>query len=133
MSGYAVTRTRAVVVACLLTACSALAGPGPGEVVKIAYMAANAGKYSDLEKHLSSEALSAMKGPLGAMAGGVKGIWDKETRNGTIDKIEILGETIRGEGGRVHIRVTFKDGKNKEDHVPVIREKGEWRMTIASN
>lgn len=133
MSDCTATRTRSVLMACVFTACTALAGHGPADVVTMAYMAANAGKYSELEKYLSSEALNAMKGPLGAMAGGVKGIWDKETRNGTIDKIEVLGEDIRGEGGRVHIRVTFRDGNSKEDRVPMIQEKGEWRMTIATN
>jgi hypothetical protein len=132
MSGYIAARTRTVLGASVLSACAALAAAGPGDVVKTAYMAANAGQYSELEKYLSSEALNAMTGPLGAKAGGVKGIWDKETRNGAIDKVEVLGEDIRGEGGRVHIRVTFKDGKSKEDRVPMIQEKGEWRMTIAT-
>lgn len=77
-----------------------LFGKSPGEVVKAAYMAANAGQYSEAEKYLSSEVLNAMKGGLGVLAGGMKGMWDKTTRDGTIDSIEILSEEVRGEGAK---------------------------------
>lgn len=102
----------------------------PSQATQGAYEAANQGKYSEIESYMSSEALSAMKGDLGAMAGGVKGIWDKETHNGTITKIEILREEVRGEGAKVYFRLYFKDGTKKENSVPLIREKGHWRLTI---
>ncbi len=35
------------------------------------------------------------------MQGGLKGVWDKTTREGTISRIEILSEGIRGEGAKV--------------------------------
>jgi hypothetical protein len=45
-------------------------------------MAANEGKYSEANEYLSSEMKQVTQGPLGAMAGGTKGIWDKYTKNG---------------------------------------------------
>jgi len=108
----------------------AILSKSPGDVVKAAYMAANAGQYSEAEKYLSSEVLNAMKGGLGALAGGMKGMWDKTTRDGTIDRIEILKEDVRGEGAKVLFRIHFKDGKTKDDDEPLIKENGQWKITI---
>lgn len=105
-------------------------GKSPSQVVKAAYMVANESKYSEADKHLSSEILNVMKGGLGALAGGTKGVWDKATRNGTIERIEILKEEIRGEGAIVHFRLYFKDGSTKGDDEPLIKENGVWKITI---
>jgi hypothetical protein len=104
----------------------------PAEVVKSAYTAGNQGRYSEAESYLSTEAEAAVKSQLGAMGGGVKGVWDHNTRNGTIDRIEILSEEVRGEGATVHFRLHFKDGNTKEDGEPLIKEKGHWKITIGN-
>ncbi len=93
-------------------------------------MAANEGKYSEAEKYMSSEVINAMKSGLWAIAGGWKGVWDKTTRNGTIHEIEILKEEVRGEGATVYFRIHFKDGKTKDDDEPLIKEGGQWKITI---
>lgn len=110
--------------------CDSIGQKSPSEVVKAAYMAANEGKYSEAEKYLSSEVITAMKGGLGALAGGMKGAWDKTTRNGTIEKIEIIDEGVRGESATVKFRIHFKDGKTKDDDEPLIKENGQWKITI---
>jgi len=97
-------------------------------------MAANAGKYSEAERYFSTEALAAMKGPLGQIAGGFKGIADSNTRNGQIRVVEVLKQEIRGEGATVTARIAFKDGSTKENDVTeLIREKGEWKITLGGN
>jgi hypothetical protein len=101
----------------------------PSDVVREAYLAANEGKYSQAEKHLSSDVVNAMKGHLGAMTGGMKGAWDRLTKGGTIEQMEILKEEIRGEGARVHFRLRYKDGATKEDDEPLIRENGRWKIS----
>ncbi len=112
-----------------LVGCGKIGGLSPADVVKAAYMDANAGRYSDAEKHLSSEVIAAMKGGLGALAGGMKGVWDKSTRNGTIERVEILGEEIRGEGATVRFRLHFKDGETKDYDEPLIKENGKWKIS----
>lgn len=102
----------------------------PSETVIATYMAANEGKYSEAGKYLSSEVINAMKGGLGALVGGMKGIWDQSTRNGNIERIEILREEIRGEGATVYFRIHFKDGTTKNDDEPLIKENGVWKITI---
>jgi len=110
--------------------CNSIGQKSPSEVVVAAYMAANEGKYSEAEKYMSSEVINAMKSGLGALAGGWKGSWDQTTRNGTIQRIEILKEEVRGEGATVHFRIHFKDGKTKDDDEPLIKEGGQWKITI---
>jgi hypothetical protein len=125
-----------VTVGFILVACGSGGGglfkKGPADVAKAAYMAANEGRYSEVEQYLSSDAINAVKSSLGAMAGGMKGIWDKTTRNGTIERIEILKEEIRGEGARVQFKIYFKGGATKEDHESLIQEKGSWKITIGA-
>jgi hypothetical protein len=93
-------------------------------------MAANEGKYSEVEKYMSSDAISAIKN-LGALAGGMKGIWDKTTHNGTIRKIEIPKQEVRGEEATVYFRILFKDGKTEDGDEPLIKEGGQWKITIS--
>lgn len=116
-------------VALLITSCG-IVSKSPAEVVQVAYMAANAGNYSEAGEHLSKETHAAMEGGLGALAGGMKGIWDEVTRDGTIERIEILEENIRGEGAEVRFRIHYKDGQTEEEDEPLIKEDGKWRITI---
>ncbi len=123
----------AVLVAFLIvffSGCGKISQKSPAETVKAFYMTANEGEYSEAEKYLSSEALKAMKGELGLLAGGLKGTLDKATRNGTIARIEILDEKIRGEGATVDFIIHFKDGKTKKESEPLIKEEEGWKITI---
>lgn len=119
-----------IMVVIIIGACQQIGQKSPSEVVESAYMTANEGKYSEVEKYLSSQALEVIKGEMGALVGGMKGAWDKTTRNGTIEKIEIIDEKIRGEGATVRFKLYFKDGRIKEDDEPLIMENGAWKLTI---
>ena len=122
----------AIVIAAFIfsSGCSSIGQKLPSDVVKAAYMTANEGKHSEVEKYLLSEVINSMKGGLGALAGGMKGVWDEATRNGTIQNIEILREEVRGEGTTVYFRIHFKDGTTKDDDKPLIKENGQWKITI---
>ncbi len=99
----------------------------PSEVVKIAYELGNEGKYSDTEQYLSTDILTAIKNQKIAP---LKKTWDTYSRNGSIVKIDIIEEVIRGEGANVKFRLYFKDGKAKEASEPLINENGHWKLTI---
>lgn len=128
---------RAISIAALLVGagCGGAGGGGlfgksPGNVVKAAYMAGNAGQYTEAEKYFSSAALNIMKDERVVLAGGMKGMWDHLTRGGTIDRFEILSEEVRGEGAKVFFRIHFKDGDTDNGDETLIKENGEWKMTI---
>jgi hypothetical protein len=71
-----------------------------------------------------------MKGDLGALVGGMKGAWDKATRNGSIERIEILREEVRGEGANVYFRIHFKDGSRQDTDEKLLKENGVWKITL---
>jgi hypothetical protein len=104
----------------------------PGDVVKEIYAAGNDGRYSEVESLLSKAALDLNRTPAGAAVGGVKGIWDRETRNGTLVGATVIRETARGEGADVCIRFTFKDGKSIQVARPLVREAGTWKISTWS-
>ena len=114
----------------ITSGCNSIGQKSPSEVVVAAYMAGNEGAYSEAEKYVSSEVISAMKSGLGALVGGLKGYWDETTRNGTIQKIEILTEKVRGEGANVSFRIHFKDKIIKYDHELLIKEGGQWKISM---
>ena len=80
---------------------------------------------------LSEDAKRAIKGDLGQLAGGFKSICDKNTRDGTITRVDIQKEEVRGEGATVVVKISFKDGTSKDDDKnSLIKEKGSWKLTI---
>ena len=112
-----------------------------GETVRRAYLAANAGNYSEANRALSTEMIQALNSPLGLWSGGSKGMWDRITRGGQIERVEIVETTVRGEGGTVHLRVFYRAGARpltaddpggnpREAIETVVREGGRWRLGL---
>ena len=118
-----------VLLGVLLTvSCNSLGG-GPAKAFTAALMTANEGKYSEANEYLSSEVKQVVQGQLGALAGGTKGMWDKYTSNGTVQRVEVVKEEIRGEGATVVCNIYYKDGSVKSnDKTDMIKEKGSWKF-----
>ena len=120
----------------LLTACSkgaspvaAVFGSSPSSVVKDYYTYCNAGEYSRAEETLSADSKRMIHGDLGGLIGGMKGLCDKESRNGTLASIDIKGETIRGEGAVVLADIHFQNnGSKMGDRTALIKESGSWKI-----
>jgi hypothetical protein len=103
----------------------------PGETVKAFYLAANAGKYSEAEAMLTQEARDFADGPLGQLAGGFKGVCDSNTKKGTISQVDVVSETIRGEGATVLVTIHFQDGTSKDRaRDELILKDRRWQLTI---
>lgn len=106
------------------SSCGNLFKKSPEDVVKAFFAAANAGKYSEAEKYLSSSAKMLV-----VLGGGIKELADEKTRDGTIDRVEILKVEKRGEGAKVYYRIHYKYDKPKDDDMSLIIEEGEWRIS----
>jgi hypothetical protein len=129
-----------LIVACLCIVLDGCSGGGnsvsnafdfssPSSVVKKLFNACNAGEYSKAKELYTTSLQKTIDGDLGALAGGMKGICDDETRNGTITNVEIKSEDVRGEGAVVIANIHFKDGNTKEaDKSELIKENGVWRL-----
>jgi hypothetical protein len=98
----------------------------PAETIKAVYMAANDGWYSQTEQYIYSEIINSIKQNLGTLH--LIKEWDNYTRNGKIEKIEILNEIIRGERAEVYFKVYFKGGETKQDQDLLINENKQWKI-----
>jgi len=117
----------------MLISCKGTSTPfqkSPGDIVKAYYAAANEGRYSDVRALFSEGGKKLLDSDLAQLAGGIKGICDKDTKNGTVTKVEIVSQSIRGEGATVIANVFYKDGSTKSnDTSPLILENGSWKLT----
>lgn len=123
-----------ILVVCLtLVSCKGGSSPfqkSPGDVVKAFYSDANEGKYSEAKALFSTDGTKLLESDMAQLAGGLKGICDKETRNGTISRVDIVSEDIRGEGATVTANITFKDGSRMEgDKTALVLDGGSWKLT----
>ena len=110
---------------------SAIFQASPTAVVQAFYAYANAGRYADAQELLSEEARNAIAGPLGQLSGGWKGICDRNTKNGTIQLVEILSEDVRGEGATVIANISFRDGSSKsQDKTSLVKVGGKWKIGL---
>lgn len=113
-----------------VAACDSIVDKSPAETVAAAYMAANEGRYSEAKEYLSSAVIKVAEGDLGALAGGLRGMWDEITRNGTIREIEVLSEEVRGEGATVRFKIHYEDGRTKNEDEPLVQEDGQWKLDV---
>jgi Domain of unknown function (DUF4878) len=121
-----------ILLSVCLTACKGLSpfSSGPASVVKTMYMDCNTGNYSKVEDLLTSDAKTFLSGNLGTLAGGVKGICDQGTRNGSVTSIDTISEDIRGEGATVKSKIHYKDGSSMDDSTSLMKVNGVWLVTI---
>ena len=102
----------------------------PGDVVKAYNLACNEGRYSDVKALFSEGGKKLLDSDLAQLAGGIKGICDKDTQNGTVTKVDIVSQNIRGEGATVIANIFYKDGSTRNnDKTSLILENGSWKIT----
>ena len=99
-------------------------GGGPSGTVEAWFDAMNAGKYSD-----SIEYLGPGLAEMGKFDGG-KSMADEMTHQGTMTKLDIISEEVRGEGATVKIRVHYKDGGVEDQDVSLVKADGRWKVTM---
>ena len=100
----------------------------PSEVSARLEMACNEGKYSEAIDDFSSKLKAAINRPRGRLNGGIQGICNRQTRNSTLQHVEILRVKVQGEAATVYYRLHYKDGTSREDHDDLIKENGEWKV-----
>lgn len=107
-----------------------LFGATPSDVIRDIYRNCNEGEYSRVEPLLSSDYRKMMHTDSRAVAGGgVKRMCDEATRRGTLVGVDILKETIRGEGATVVANARFKTGAPAKEVLFLVKENGAWRFS----
>ncbi len=101
----------------------------PTEVVKAFYSACNDGQYSKAEKLATKESIDYLKATF-ALAGSLKGYCDQITEEGTLVRLEIIGEKVRGEGARVTYNFHFKGGRSEPGEESLVKTDAGWRLQV---
>lgn len=106
----------------------------PGEVVKAALMAANQGHYAAADRYLSIGALRTAR-ELRRSTRDVRDPWSWWTKDGTIQRVEIVGEEMHEWHGRnwakvmfVSYKVYFADGTTDQSSFEMKQEDGIWKI-----
>ena len=96
----------------------------PSNHVKSVWEAGNAGNYSEATAGFSSQMSAALEN--------TAQFWNNVTRKGTITKVEIEQEEVRGDGATVWYSLYFKDGQKKSRADTLIKEGGRWKISKSS-
>ena len=57
----------------------------------------------------------------------------EETKNGKVERIEIVDETVDAETANVKYRVVYGDGSTAERSVVLTKEEGQWKLGYIDN
>ncbi|MBL8981948.1 MAG: DUF4878 domain-containing protein [Gemmatimonadetes bacterium] len=101
----------------------------PSEVVQAFYKACNEGKYSVAEALATKETVDYLKNTM-SMAGGLRGYCDAMTEEGTLTKVEILTERIRGEGARISLKFHYKSAPEETGEETLLKTPAGWRIQV---
>ncbi|MGF1577931.1 MAG: hypothetical protein ACFCD0_01060 [Gemmataceae bacterium] len=94
----------------------------PGNTLKHAIEAANDGVYSQADKYL----LKTVYEQWTKAGAETKILWDAITRKGTVAKITILEEKVRGEGATVSLKLTYKNAMSVQAQLTLVQHNGRW-------
>jgi hypothetical protein len=98
----------------------------PAEVIKAFYFACNSGNYPVAERLLVPEHL--LTSDMAAVDGGLRGICDAETKQGHLQKVEILQQEVRGEVAQVRYTVYYADGSATEEIQGLVMKHQGWKI-----
>jgi hypothetical protein len=57
----------------------------------------------------------------------------EETKQGSVERVEIVNETVEAETADIKYRVVYDDGSTAERTVSLTREEGEWKLGFIDN
>jgi hypothetical protein len=100
----------------------------PAEVIKTFYSACNSGSYSVAERLLVPEANRVLTRHIGAVDGGLRGICDEATKQGHLQRVEILQQEVRGEVAQVRYMLYYADGSAIEESQGLVVKNWVWKI-----
>jgi hypothetical protein len=100
----------------------------PAEVIKTFYSACNSGNYSVAERLLVPEANRVLTRHIGAVDGGLRGICDEATKQGHIQKVEVVQQEVRGEVAQVRYMLYYADGSALEESQGLVVRHWVWKI-----
>ena len=100
----------------------------PPEVIKTFFSACNSGNYSLAGSLLVPETNRVLTRHIGAVEGGLRGICDEATKQGHLQKVEILQQEVRGEVAQVRYMLYYADGSAIEESQGLVVKHWVWKI-----
>jgi hypothetical protein len=100
----------------------------PADVIKTFYSACNSRNYPVAERLLVPEANRVLTRHIGAVEGGLRGICDEATKQGHLQKVEILQQEVRGEVAQVRYMLYYADGSAIEESQGLVVKHWVWKI-----
>ena len=100
----------------------------PADVIKTFYSACNSSDYPVAEGLLVPEANRVLTRHIGAVEGGLRGICDEATKQGHLQKVEILQQEVRGEVAQVRYMLYYADGSAIEESQGLVVKLWVWKI-----
>lgn len=97
----------------------------PSDVTSNLFDYASENEFSKMEKYISSNLLTVFENNGYDMNSYANNI----TEEGRIESIEILNETIKGEGASVDYKALYSDGTEEKQTVDLIKENNVWKIS----
>ena len=101
----------------------------PPEVIKTFFSACNSGNYSLAGSLLVPEANRVLTLHIGAVDGGLPGICEEETKQGHLQRVEVLHEEIHGDLAQVRYKLYYADGSSIEDRQGLVVRHWVWKIS----
>jgi hypothetical protein len=100
----------------------------PAVVIKAFYSACNSSDYPVAEGLLVPEANRVLTRHIGAVEGGLRGICDEATKQGHLQKVEIIQQEVRGEVAQVRYMLYYADGSAIEESQGLVVKHWVWKI-----
>ena len=100
----------------------------PADVIKTFYSACNSRSYPVAERLLVPEANRVLTRHIGAVEGGLRGICDEATKQGHLQRVEILQQEVRGEVAQVRYMLYYADGSAIEESQGLVVKHWVWKI-----
>lgn len=104
----------------------AMAQTSPTEIVKAFYKACNDGEYSKAERLVTKDSLEQTAN----MGFTLSAYCSDLTEKGTLKKVEVLSEKVRGEGAVVKFKFLFENGSTDHGREALIKRGGAWKIEL---
>ena len=101
----------------------------PAEVIKTVYSACNSGNYSVAGRLLVPEANRALTLHMSAVDESLQGICEEETKQGHLQRVEILQEEVHGDLAQVRYKLYYADGTTIEDSQGLVERHWAWKIS----
>jgi hypothetical protein len=102
----------------------------PREIIKRCIAAANDHKYDEAENYIDPGEIGFLNNNATALPGGLRGLFDFWTNNGTVQTCDVSKEQIRGAVAVAFAHIKYNDGSTENHWNALVKRDGGWKLAF---